>query len=63
MLNFGLYRDDGLGTHEKLPGPKLSKIEKELIKIFKSKDLNSNFYLTQVDFIDVTNITNKQFWP
>ena len=35
MLNFGLYRDDGLGIYEMLPGPQISKIEKELIKIFK----------------------------
>ena len=37
MLNFGLYRDDGLGTHDKLPGPQISKIQKDLIKIFNLK--------------------------
>ena len=57
MLNFGLYRDDGLGTHDKLPGPQISKIQKDLIKIFKSKNLKitSSFNFTQVDFLDVTS--------
>ena len=66
MLNFGLYRDDGLGTHDKLPGPQISKIQKDLIKIFKSKNLKitSSFNLTQVDFLDVTlNLNTKKFWP
>ena len=65
-LNFGLYRDDGLGFHNSMPGPQVSKLQKDIIKIFKSckLDITSAFNLDQVDFLDLTlNITTKKYWP
>ena len=65
-LDFGLYRDDGLGSYEKMPGHKLSTLEKDIHKLFKSINLKIvlKLNLTQVDFLDVTlNIENKKFWP
>ena len=65
-LDFGLYRDDGLGSYEKMPGHKLSTLEKDIHKLFKSINLKIVLKLnqTQVDFLDVTmNIENKKFWP
>ena len=66
MLNFGLYWDDGLGTHDKLTNPKIWKIQKDLIRIFKSKNLKITFCfnLTNVDFLDITlNLNNRKLWP
>ena len=56
QLNFGLYRDDGLGAHRRIPGPQLEKIKKDIIKIFKDHDLSITIHtsLKQVNFLDIT---------
>ena len=39
QLNFGIYRDDGLGEHRRLPGPDLERMKKGIIALFKSHGL------------------------
>ena len=55
-LNFGLYRDDGLGFTHKLSGPKVERLRKDIISMFKSYDLkieiSCNLHI--VDFLDVS---------
>ena len=55
-LNFGLYRDDGLGVHRRLPGPQLERMKKDITALFKSLELKITIEtkLTVVDFLDVT---------
>ena len=65
-IDFGLYRDDGLGCYNNIPGHELSTMEKEIHKIFKSINLKIELKLnlTQVNFLDVTlNIEKEKFWP
>ena len=33
-VDFGLYRDDGLGAHPYIPGPQLERIRKGIIQFF-----------------------------
>lgn len=66
MLNFGLYRDDGLGFYNSLPGPTTCRLQKDLIKLFQSLNLRitCDFNLTQINFLDVTmNIKTAKYWP
>ena len=37
QLNFGLYRDDGLGEHSKIPKREEEQLKKELHKFFREK--------------------------
>ena len=65
-LDFGLYRDDGLGCYKNMPGPQMNKIKKDIFKFFKDHNLSItlDMNLTQVDFLDVTlNIQTNKFWP
>ena len=65
-LDFGIYRDDGLGCYETMPGHDISTMEKEIHKLFKSINLKIDLKLnqTQVNFLDVTmNIETNKFWP
>ena len=62
----GLYRDDGLGIIPNANGPKMEKLRKDIIKIFKKEGLKitceSN--LTETDFLDVTfNIESTKYTP
>ena len=66
LIDFGLYRDDGLGCYDKMPGHEISQIEKEIHALFKSINLKIDLKLnlTQVNFLDVTfNIKKGKFWP
>ena len=66
MMNFGLYRDDGLACHKRIPGPTLEKYRKGIIKLFKENDLKITIQtgLKTVDFLDVTfNLTTETFSP
>ena len=66
MINFGLYRDDGLACHKRIPGPTLEKYRKGIIKLFKENDLKITIQtgLKTVDFLDVTfNLTTETFSP
>ena len=35
-VNFGLYRDDGMGAYENLSGPNTGRLRKKIIKLFKN---------------------------
>ena len=56
ILNFGIYRDDALATHNYIPGPELERMKKELQKLFKTFDLKINIETNMkiVNFLDVT---------
>ena len=65
-INFGLYRDDGLGAHKKLTKSQLNRIEKSLHATFKSLGLAITVETSKhtVDFLDVTlNLQNNTFSP
>ena len=65
-INIGLYRDDGLGVHSRLPGPTLTRKRKDIEKLFKDIELEITIEtnLTQVDFLDITmSLTRESFWP
>ena len=64
-LDLGLYRDDGLGIHEHIPGPQLEKMKKQIIQIFKNNHLKITIEtnLNQVDFLDVTmRLADGTYW-
>ena len=66
MLNFGLYRDDGLAYHKRMPGPSLDRIRKEIIKLFQDNGLKITIETSMktVDFLDVTlNLINEDYKP
>ena len=65
-IDFGLYRDDGLGAHKRIPKTKLERIKKDIIKMFKDLGLSITIQtnLTEVNFLDVTlNLHKDEFWP
>ena len=55
-LNFGLYRDDGLGALTKRSKPELKRIEKKLRETFKTLGLKitCDTDMNVVNFLDVT---------
>ena len=61
----GLYRDDGLAAINNANGPKLDRIRKDIIALFKEEGLSITIEtnLIETDFLDVTfNLaTNKYF--
>ena len=61
MLNFGLYRDDGLACHKRIPGPTLEKHKKDIIHLFHENDLKITIEtgMKSVDFLDITLDLNK----
>ena len=66
FLNFGLYRDDGLACHEKIPGPTLDRYRKDIIKLFQENDLQITIEigLKVVNFLDVSfNLTEESYKP
>lgn len=65
-LELGLYRDDGLAVHRRIPGPRLDRIRKDLISLFKSLGLSITIStnLEEVDFLDVTlDLANDKYGP
>ena len=62
MLDFGLYRDDGLACHKRIPGPTLEKIKKNIILLFKENNLNITIEtgMKRVDFLDITLDLSKE---
>ena len=65
-LNFGLYRDDGLASHSRIPGPKLDRIRKDLHNLFAEFGLKITIEtnLKQVNFLDTTlNLDNDTYAP
>ena len=62
----GLYRDDGLAVVYQPSGPKLDRLRKDIISLFKSEGLSITIdtNLTETDFLDVSlNLTNGSYSP
>ena len=55
QVDLGLYRDDGLGAYEKIPGPQAERIKKGITKLFKELGLSITINMNQInaDFLDV----------
>ena len=65
-LDFGLYRDDGLGVTKNLSGPGIDKLRKKIVKLFQSHGLKITIEcnLQLVNFLDVTlDLQNGKYWP
>ena len=65
-INFGLYRDDGLGAHKIERKGRTEKKKKEIHKLFKELglDITIDSNLQSVNFLDVTmNMKDGKFWP
>ena len=63
-IDFGLYRDDSLGVHKRIPATRMEAIKKKLNSIFENLglEITVNTSLNTVDFLDVTfNLTNETF--
>ena len=65
-INFGLYRDDGLGATKTARKSKMEQKKKAIVKMFKSMGLeitiDTNMHI--VNFLDVTmNIKDGSYWP
>ena len=60
-LDLGLYRDDGLGIYNDLPGPEAEHTKKKIIQHFSANGLQItiNFNMTRVNFLDVTLDINR----
>ena len=54
--NIGLYRDNGLAAIHQAKGPKIDKIRKDIIPLFKSEGLSITIdtNLIETDFLDVS---------
>ena len=39
-LEFGIYHDDGLAIHRRIPGPRMERMKKDLVAFFKSHGLS-----------------------
>ena len=64
--SIGLYRDDGLAILENLPGPEIEQKRKDIIKMFKTADLNIIIQVGShiVNFLDVQfNLNNGTYQP
>ena len=66
-INFGLYRDDGLGALKRTPKTKLEKLKKDLFELFNDKfglKITLDTDLTVVNFLDVTfDLHNDRYYP
>ena len=65
-LNIGLYRDDGLAAHGRIPGPRLERIRKDIHKFFGIHGLKCTVETNMkvVNFLDVTmNLNKESFEP
>ena len=62
----GLYRDDGLAVIHQANGPKMDRIRKDIMALFKSEGLSItiNTNLIETDFLDVSfNLEMDKFFP
>ena len=64
-LNFGLYRDDGLGLTNKASKTKMERLKKRMFKLFKKIGLKITIQTNMkiVDFLDITLNTDGTFKP
>ena len=60
--NVGLYRDDGLAIVHKANGPKVDRLRKDIISLFKDEGLSITIdtNLIETDFLDVSFNLNKE---
>ena len=66
QINFALYRDDGLGHHDKMSKQNLDRLRKELHAFFGTFGLKITIEtgLQTVNYLDVTfNLCNNTFHP
>ena len=64
--NSGFYRDDGLAVIHQPSGPKMDKISKDIIALFKSEErsITIDTNLIETDFLDVSiNQEMEKFCP
>ena len=65
-IDFGLYRDDGLGISTRITPDKQDDLKKDLHRLFATFDLRITVITgkTQVDFLDVTlDLSKESFRP
>ena len=66
-IDFGLYRDDGLGVLKRTPKTKLERLKKDLFKMFKDEfglAITLDTDLTVVNYLDVTfDLHKDKFYP
>ena len=61
-----LYRDDGLAVINNANGPKLDRIRKDTIALFKEEGLSITIEINLIEtgFLDVTfNLATKKYFP
>ena len=66
FLNFGLYRDDGMGAYSTLPGPATDRLRKDIVKLFKDNGLGITIEMntTIANFLDATfNLSTGKYQP
>ena len=64
--NVGLYRDDGLAVIHQANGPKMDRIRKDIIGLFKSEGVSITIdaNLIETDFLDVSfNLEKEKSFP
>ena len=64
--NAGLYRDDGLAIVHKANGPKVDRLRKDIISLFKYEGLSVTIdtNLIETDFSDVSfNLNTGKYFP
>ena len=64
--NVGLYRDDGLAIVHKANGPKVDRLRKDIISLFKDEGLSITIdtNLIETDFLDVSfNLNTGKYFP
>ena len=64
--NVGLYRDDGLAVIHQANGPKMDRVRKDIMALFKSEGLSITIdtNLIETDFLDVLfNVEINNFFP
>ena len=64
--NAGLYRDDGLAIVHKANGPKVDRLRKDIISLFKDEGLSITIdtNLIETDFLDVSfNLDTGKYFP
>ena len=66
MIDFGQYRDDGIGENNPMSGPKIEQTKTKIIKVMKELGLaiTIQFGLKTVDFLDTTlNLNISEYKP
>ena len=65
-IDFGIYRDDGLGVHRRIPLTKLKGIKTKIVNLFEEMGLKitTEINTMKVNFLDVTlDLNNETYMP